>query len=426
MSRRPVNLPYTITTEFGVADSYAKFGKHSGVDYAVPTGRPVYAPANGQLTNVVSPTGGNMVVIFDGQFYHRLMHNSSFSRGNGAVSEGEEVAKVGTTGLSTGPHSHWDINREGTYPSSFGAFVDPFDWLNGKYAPPKPAALQPTQRRLVNPTGVNQREAPSTNARIIKEWPLDDDPVFNFKGYVKGEPVNGNDIWFVGANSGGYFWSGAFEGGASTSGLTDVTPKPAPQPTPVPVPAPEMYPGFTKDVECVTEVIPAYSGNYESGNFPSKPTGVVLHDFGTDGVNTYESTINYFRKPGVEISAHFVVSGKKITQMVSLKNRAWHAGPKGNDKVGIEIDPDVDTNPETKQSVLRLLTQLDAYYGHSLTRYLHSQFMATACGDDVQKANLLIPPQAPTTAKDDEQDKRLDNIESFLDKLKEIFGGWKR
>lgn len=131
--RRPVDSPYVITTEFGVSDSYAKFGRHSGVDYAKSTGSPVYAPTSGTLTQVVSPTGGNMVVIFDGRFYHRLMHNSSFSRGNGAVSEGQVVAKVGTTGLSTGPHCHWDINKEGIYPTSFNSFISPADWLAGKY-----------------------------------------------------------------------------------------------------------------------------------------------------------------------------------------------------------------------------------------------------------------------------------------------------
>lgn len=132
MARRPVNSPYTITTEFGVPDSYAKFGRHSGVDYAVPLNRPIYAPTSGQLTNIVSPTGGNMVVIKDDQgLTHRLMHNNSFSRGNGRVNEGDQVALAGTTGLSTGVHSHWDINREGTYPTSFAAFINPADWLAG-------------------------------------------------------------------------------------------------------------------------------------------------------------------------------------------------------------------------------------------------------------------------------------------------------
>lgn len=132
--RRPVDTPITITTEFGVPDSNAKFGRHSGVDYLKNTGSNVYAPTSGTLTQVVSPTGGNMVVIRDNQgFTHRLMHNSQFIKPNGGVSEGELVAKSGTTGLSTGPHVHWDINKEGTYPTSFSSFINPADWLAGKY-----------------------------------------------------------------------------------------------------------------------------------------------------------------------------------------------------------------------------------------------------------------------------------------------------
>lgn len=131
--RRPINAPYQITTEFGVPDSYAKFGYHSGVDYAVPLNRPVYAPISGQLQNIVSPTGGNMVVIFDGAYWHRLMHNSSFSRLNGFVNEGDQIALAGTTGLSTGVHCHWDINGEGVYPTTFKSFIPPADWLAGKY-----------------------------------------------------------------------------------------------------------------------------------------------------------------------------------------------------------------------------------------------------------------------------------------------------
>lgn len=133
MPRRPVNAPYQITTEFGVPDSYARFGYHSGVDYAVPAGRAIFATVSGQLQNIVSPTGGNMVVIFDGTYWHRLMHNSSFTRSNGYVNEGEQVATAGTTGLSTGVHSHWDINKEGIYPTSFAAFIPPADYLAGKY-----------------------------------------------------------------------------------------------------------------------------------------------------------------------------------------------------------------------------------------------------------------------------------------------------
>lgn len=423
--RRPVNQPYSITTTFGELDSYARFGKHAGIDYAVPAGRPIYAPIGGNLTNVVSPTGGNMVVIHDGQFYHRLMHNQSFSRGNGSVQEGNEVAKAGTTGLSTGPHCHWDINKEGTYPTSFAAFIPPADWLAGAYAPkPAPApTLQANQRLLSNPSGVNQRAAPSTSAVIIKEWPYDQDP-FTFKGFVRGEAVNGNNTWFVGGLSGGYFYSGAFKGGADITGLQDLTAQPAPTPT-IPLPAPA--PVFTKELDCVTRVIPAHPTNYEIGNFPSKPTGVVLHDFGTDGRDTFQGSLAHFQKPDTT-APHITISGKNIVQNGKLSWRMYHAGPLGNDKIGLEIDPDVDTSPDTKNSVLTCLRELEEMFG-PLTRFLHSQFMATSCGDDITKAGLLIPASAPTSSRDDEQDKRLSAIEATLKKitdfLSSIFKGYK-
>ena len=124
--RRPITGSPKITTKFGVKDSYAKFGRHSGIDYSLPTGTPIYAPTSGKLTNVISKTGGNMVVIQDGKYIHRLMHNSKFLVKSGSkVKEGDKIALSGNTGLSTGPHLHHDVNTQGTYPTSFDAFIDP-------------------------------------------------------------------------------------------------------------------------------------------------------------------------------------------------------------------------------------------------------------------------------------------------------------
>lgn len=412
--RRPVNSPYTITTEFGVPDSYAKFGRHSGVDYAVPTGRAVFAPRSGQLTNVVSPTGGNMVVIWDGAFYHRLMHNSQFSRGNGAVNEGDQVALAGTTGLSTGPHVHWDINSEGTYPTSFAVFISPADWLAGMFESRYPQPLAPNQRVLENPTGVNQRAEPNTSSAIIKEWPYDQDP-FTFKGYVIGETVNGNNVWYVGGISGGYFSSVAFKD-KTTNGLPNLTPVP-PTPEPVPEPTPPPY-SFVKDLPLVTEVVPAGLKSFEYGNFPSSPSAIVLHDFGTDGLDTYESTVNWFKKYD-NISAHFVVSGKKITQMVALKDRAYHAGADGNDYIGVELDPLQD--PDTVASGQKLVIALENYYQKKLTLMKHSAIMPTKCGDDFELTTYdpRFTPPAPEPP-DNSLETRVKIIEDKLNKVKEI------
>jgi hypothetical protein len=163
---------------------------------------------------------------------------------------------------------------------------------------------------------------------------------------------------------------------------------------------------FTPDFDFV-EVIPAGIGNFQYGNFPANPDSVVIHQFGTLGVDTLNSTINTFNNPngGRQVSAHFVVSGKRIIQMVSLKDRAYHAGTVGNNYVGIETDPaqDADTIASTK----KLLAALKTKFGRELTKVLHKNVPgnSTNCGASItlSKYDLTTPvivvPVPPSETK---------------------------
>lgn len=313
-----------------------------------------------------------------------------------------------------------------------GAYTGGFAWSGGfddsttnglsdltpKAAPaPAPTPTVVANQRAVAASGANQRAEATTSAAITAT--LDPDFVFTAKGFVHGETVNGNDIWFVGANSGNFVWSGATTNPA-TSGLPDLTPKavPAPAPAPVVVPAPPVYQppvvqAFKGDLKCVTEWIPAGPGNFNNGNFPAKPTSAVIHDFGAHGIDTYESTVNHFKTGPREnpTSAHFVVSRDHITQMVKLKDRAYGAGPKGNDFVQIETDPmqhSAEDGGRTIASVRKLLKELSEFYGYELHLMKHSEIMPTQCGDDVNlsdfanlnetPAPVVVPVPEPTPA----------------------------
>ena len=263
-------------------------------------------------------------------------------------------------------------------------------------APAPTTTLLPTQRKAA--AAVRYRKAPNTSAEVIIEYKAGD--VLNFSKFTRGESVDGNNIWFKGALTAGYAWSGAFEN-KSTTGLTEeiiVSPSPAPTPTPTPA----KY-TFTPDFDFV-EVIPAALPNFMPGNFPEKPEKVVIHQFGTLGVDTLNSTINTFTHPALErvASAHFVVSGKRIIQMVSLKDRAYHAGAVGNNYVGIETDPaqDADTIASTK----KLLIALKEKYGYELVKILHKDVSgnSTNCGASITLSKydldpvVVIPPANPT------------------------------
>jgi murein DD-endopeptidase MepM/ murein hydrolase activator NlpD len=96
---------------------------HLGIDYAAPVGTPVWASASGRVVEAQMKRGsGNTVVIaHPNGLATRYYHLSRFARGLRAgqlVRQKDVIGYVGTTGLSTGPHLHFSLTRN-------GAFVDP-------------------------------------------------------------------------------------------------------------------------------------------------------------------------------------------------------------------------------------------------------------------------------------------------------------
>jgi murein DD-endopeptidase MepM/ murein hydrolase activator NlpD len=91
---------------------------HAGIDLTAPTGTPIVASASGVVVRVqqgYSGGYGNNVVIDHGNGYQTLyahMHTISCRVGN-RVKRGQELGTVGSTGLSTGPHLHYEVNKGG-------------------------------------------------------------------------------------------------------------------------------------------------------------------------------------------------------------------------------------------------------------------------------------------------------------------------
>jgi murein DD-endopeptidase MepM/ murein hydrolase activator NlpD len=94
-----------------------KNAMHEGVDYMVPAGTPVYASAGGVVVFAgLHPQYGNMVEIDHGnQIITRYAHASKLLVKVGeVVRRGHEIAKVGSTGRSTGNHLHFEVRYRGT------------------------------------------------------------------------------------------------------------------------------------------------------------------------------------------------------------------------------------------------------------------------------------------------------------------------
>ena len=111
----PINNYLEISSTFGARRSYnggPYRTYHEGVDFSAYGGTPVLAPASG--TVVIAErlfVRGNAVIIDHGLgIYTGFYHLSSLAVALGdVVQPGQMIGEVGTTGLSTGNHLHWDL-----------------------------------------------------------------------------------------------------------------------------------------------------------------------------------------------------------------------------------------------------------------------------------------------------------------------------
>jgi murein DD-endopeptidase MepM/ murein hydrolase activator NlpD len=89
---------------------------HKGLDLAAPYGTPIYAPISGRVVLAGRNRGyGNFIKLDHGSgIASGYGHMSRFAVSAGQnVSRGQVIGYVGSTGLSTGPHLHWEVWKNG-------------------------------------------------------------------------------------------------------------------------------------------------------------------------------------------------------------------------------------------------------------------------------------------------------------------------
>lgn len=96
---------------------YKTLRMHTGVDFTAPTGTPIYATGNGVVVRAYRNNHGygRMVLIDHGYGYQTLYaHMSQIDVRQGQqVVRGEVIGLVGSTGISTAPHLHYEVIRNG-------------------------------------------------------------------------------------------------------------------------------------------------------------------------------------------------------------------------------------------------------------------------------------------------------------------------
>ena len=133
--RTPVDFA-RISSKFSMGRKHPILNKiraHKGVDYAAPRGTPIKAAGDGKVLLAGRRGGyGNTVIIQHGNSYRTLYgHMQGFAKGmktGGSVKQGQVIGYIGTTGLSTGPHLHYEFQVNGVHVDPLGqkvAMADP-------------------------------------------------------------------------------------------------------------------------------------------------------------------------------------------------------------------------------------------------------------------------------------------------------------
>lgn len=108
----PVNPGVRLTSSFG-----PRWGRiHKGLDLAGPKGTPIYATADGVVTHAGWQSGYGLLVKIEHEFgvETRYAHQSKLRVKKGQrVSRGQQIGDMGNTGLSTGPHLHYEVRSGG-------------------------------------------------------------------------------------------------------------------------------------------------------------------------------------------------------------------------------------------------------------------------------------------------------------------------
>lgn len=132
--KRPLAPEFATTSPYGTRRSYnggPYSSYHSGQDFGAPIGTIIQAPAAG-IVALAEPLNvrGNAVLLDHGQgIYTGYWHLNELKVVVGqAVNAGDVIGLVGTTGLSTGAHLHWELRI-------YGIGVDPMQFLDEPLLP---------------------------------------------------------------------------------------------------------------------------------------------------------------------------------------------------------------------------------------------------------------------------------------------------
>ena len=111
--------------------------RHTGIDFTAPSGTPIYATGNGKVEAAGMDGGYGRRVILDHGYSYKTLYGHMSRIGvkvGQQVKRGDLIGYVGSSGLSTGPHLHYEVHKNGTP-------VNPINFIYNDLNPVEYAAI---------------------------------------------------------------------------------------------------------------------------------------------------------------------------------------------------------------------------------------------------------------------------------------------
>jgi murein DD-endopeptidase MepM/ murein hydrolase activator NlpD len=148
---------------------------HKGVDYAAPSGTPIMAAGDGRVVSAGWQGGyGNAVVIDHGRghttLYAHMSRTAKLKRGD-RVSQGQVIGYVGSTGMSTGPHLHYEFRVNGVHRNPLQHIMPPPEPLTGTALARFKAETAPALERIREVEQVLYATASTDQAQRVAATP---------------------------------------------------------------------------------------------------------------------------------------------------------------------------------------------------------------------------------------------------------------
>ena len=128
------NLPTVKPTDGLISKLYDIETKHVGIDLVNEVGTPIFATASGSvIISDFSEDFGNFIILDhqNGYISHYYHNDENFVKKGDLVNAGDIIAKLGNSGMSTGPHLHFEIWKDGQ-PLDPNNFFDDFNLKSDK------------------------------------------------------------------------------------------------------------------------------------------------------------------------------------------------------------------------------------------------------------------------------------------------------